>query len=272
MTILRRIWAALMEFEEGRRKSPAHEARWLNLLGYALRPGYGLAVDDWRVTETWRTVQGRLKHHSPTIRAESLILWRRIAGGLSPGQQRALAEPWIAAVRNLHRHRVQGKGRRSDTSLAPGETAEVWHLLGSLDLLPVPLKVELGNILLELLPKKKFETARNSMFWALGRLGQRVPVYGPLNTVVQREVVTEWLNHVLVDDQADCLIVMQLARKTDDRYRDLSDRSRQHAIEWLTRRDASKHLIQLIREVGQLDSEEQDRVFGEALPKGLRLH
>ncbi|MFW6169739.1 MAG: Hsp70 family protein, partial [Planctomycetota bacterium] len=39
--LLRRIWEALMEFEAGRRKSAEHEARWVNLLGFSLRPGYG---------------------------------------------------------------------------------------------------------------------------------------------------------------------------------------------------------------------------------------
>src|SRR4029453_12027905 len=48
-SLLPRLWENRMELEAGRRKSPQHEARWLNLLGYALRPGYGLAVDDWRV-------------------------------------------------------------------------------------------------------------------------------------------------------------------------------------------------------------------------------
>ena len=81
MSLLRRIWEMLMELEPGRRKSPPHEARWLNLLGYCLRPGYGLAVDDWRVAETWKTVQGKLAHSAATSRTESLILWRRIAGG-----------------------------------------------------------------------------------------------------------------------------------------------------------------------------------------------
>src|SRR5262249_16829049 len=39
VSLLRRSWEALMELEAGRRKSPPHEARWLNLLGYCLRPG-----------------------------------------------------------------------------------------------------------------------------------------------------------------------------------------------------------------------------------------
>jgi hypothetical protein len=35
--------------------------------------------------------------------------------------------------------------------------------------------------------------------------------------------------------------------------------------------DAPPHFVQLVREGGLLDSEEQGRVFGEALPIGLRI-
>ena len=110
MSLLRRIWETLLEHDSGRRKSAEHEARWLNLLGFALRPGYGLAVDDWRVSETWRIVQGKLVHSAAGVRSESWILWRRIAGGLSSGQQRAIADPLLAAVRSLHRRTTGGKG------------------------------------------------------------------------------------------------------------------------------------------------------------------
>ena len=92
-----------MEVEPGRRRSQVHEARWLNLLGFALRPGYGLAVDDWRVAETWRLLQGKLVHPTAACRNEWWILWRRIAGGLAAGQQQALADPLLAPVRALHR-------------------------------------------------------------------------------------------------------------------------------------------------------------------------
>ena len=94
-SLLRRVWESLMQLESGRRRSPNHEARWLNLLGFSLRPGFGLAVDDWRVSETWRHVRGKLAHKAN--HAESLILWRRIAGGLSSGQQIAIAEPLVSS-------------------------------------------------------------------------------------------------------------------------------------------------------------------------------
>ena len=57
-----------MEFEAGRKLSAVHEARWLSMLGYSLRPGYGMALDDWRVGQT-RRLLGGLLHNKPTNRA-----------------------------------------------------------------------------------------------------------------------------------------------------------------------------------------------------------
>jgi hypothetical protein len=40
---------------------------------------------------------------------------------------------------------------------------------------------------------------------------------------------------------------------------------------WLSRRGAAAHFVALVREGGNLDTEEQGLVFGESLPKGLRI-
>ncbi len=271
--LLRRIWETLMELEAGRRRSPVCEARWLNLLGFALRPGYGLAVDDWRVAETWRHVQGKLVHHAPAVRSEATVLWRRIAGGLSKGQQQALADPLFAAARNLQRRYTKG-GRGEDISIPTNELVEVWRLLGSLELLDVPRKIELGDILVALLPKRKLEKTRAAAIWTLGRLGQRVPVYGPLNTVVPGQVAERWLEAMLRFARSESIgpaSIMQIARRTDDRYRDLSEPRRKEAVMWLEDRNAEVHLIELVRQGGQLDAGEQQQIFGESLPIGLRL-
>lgn len=271
--LLRRIWESLMDLKAGRRRSPGHEARWLNLLGYALRPGYGLAVDDWRVTETWRHVQGKLIHPAPAVRSEATVLWRRIAGGLSKGQQQAMADPLFSAARNLHRRYTKG-GRGEDIAIQPNELVEVWRLLGSLELLDVGRKIELGDILVTLLPKRKLENARAAMIWALGRLGQRTPVYGPLNTVVPGQVAERWLEAMLRfahRESVGPLSIMQIARRTDDRYRDLSEPRRKEAVLWLKDQNADPHLIELVREGGHLDVTEQQQVFGESLPIGLQI-
>ncbi|MGI8978134.1 MAG: Hsp70 family protein [Pirellulaceae bacterium] len=271
-SLLRRIWESLLELEPGRRKSSIHEARWLNLLGYALRPGYGLAVDDWRVAETWRTVQGKLAHAAPTSRTESLILWRRIAGGCSSGQQRAIAEPLLSAVRTLHKKQMTGKG--SDPTFSPHEGLEVLRLLGSLELLSGETKIELGNLLIDLLPKRKLEQLRPALAWGLGRIGARVPVYGPLNTIVAPREAGLWAERILDACESDAttlFALVQIARRTHDRYRDLPESLRDRVLAWLDRATAPPHAMELVRSGGQLDEQEQSRVFGESLPKGLRI-
>jgi len=271
-SLLRRIWESLMDGKEGRKRSAAHEARWLNLIGFALRPGYGLAVDDWRVTETWRHVRGKLVHAGAS-RAESLILWRRIAGGMSPGQQKTLAEPILSSLRSAHAASMTGKKSKGTPSVALDESSEAWRLLGSLELLDVKSKVQMGTMLLDLLPKRRYEKVRNPMIWALGRLGQRQPQYGPLNHVVPQSEAEKWCETIMEADvqEPTPLALMQLSRRTEDRYRDLSDECRAQVADWLEKHAASAHLIELVQSGGTLAEEERDKVFGEALPKGLRL-
>ena len=63
---------------------------------------------------------------------------------------------------------------------------------------------------------------------------------------------------------------MQIARKTDDRYRDLSQKQRDAAAAYLTGK-MRRAFLALVQSGGTLDREEQGLVFGESLPKGLRL-
>lgn len=270
-SLLRAIWESLVEVEPGRKLSPAHEARWLSLLGFSLRPGYGMAVDDWRVAQTRRLLTG-LVHNNPTCRAEWWILWRRIAGGLPGGQQRSLAQPLIADVRALQRA-VQ---KRRAPEFKPGshEAAELWRLVGSLELLTVADKVELGGMVADLAPREKIAAVMNAAVWALGRIGARVPLYGPLNTVVPADVAETWAERVMQmrqDAETAPLALMQLSRKTGDRYRDGSEEMRAKVLAWLQSRSAPSRFIHLVAEGGELEAAEQGMIFGESLPRGLRL-
>ncbi len=273
-SLLRRIWEAVLDLEPGRRRSAVHEARWLNLLGFALRPGYGLAVDDWRVAETWRRLQGAIVHPAPMCRAEWWILWRRIAGGLTAGWQQALADPLLGPIRGLHHQTTTGRGRGGDFSFGSHETAEIWRFLGSLELLGVQTKIEIGGILVDLLSRRKMEGVRPALAWAIGRIGARQPVYGPLNTVVPAESAAAWLARLMAldyDDPMGHLAVMLLARRTDDRYRDLTKKQRTGALAWLSKPGAPGHFLQLVERSGELQRDEQGMIFGESLPKGLRI-
>ena len=219
-----------------------------------------------------RRLLGSLEFNNPASRAEWWILWRRIAGGLPAGQQRALAQPPIAEIRNSHRALAKGRGLESRTG--SHEAAELWRMLGSLELLAISDKIELGNMLIDMAPRERVSTVASAAIWALGRIGARVPLYGPLNTVLPADVAAAWAERVMKlpkEPETAALALMQLARKTGDRYRDVSESLRSKVLSWLGVRDVPAHFAQLVAEGGQLEESEQSLIFGESLPAGLRI-
>ncbi len=269
-SLLRSMWQDLLDLDAARRKHAGIEARWLNLLGYCLRPGYGMAADDWRVSQTWRAVYGKLAFATPSSRNESLILWRRIAGGFTAGQQMAVYQQVAGPLRGVLDPLRRAKGGAGN--LQPAELVEMLRLVGSLELLPKGEKEQLGNWLLALFDNKKWQAARDSMLWTIGRLGNRVPAYGPLNTVVDIPVVEAWLEALVRAAQPQLsawqLAVMLCARKTGDRYRDIDANLRASLLRLLV--DAPAHYRQLIEQGGQIEAEESSQIIGESLPLGLR--
>ena len=127
---------------------------------------------------------------------------------------------------------------------------------------------------MDLPDRAKLQDIRPAMLWALGRIGTRVPLDGPVNNgIVPVDAVVNLLRPLLASDRQEPmadLAMMLMARKTGYRHRDLSDEQRQPCVAWLSQRAAPPHYGQLVEQGGQLDREETDRVFGEALPKGLR--
>ena len=101
-----------------------------------------------------------------------------------------------------------------------------------------------------------------------------MPVYGPLNTVVPQDKAAEWLQALMSQDRGApiaLLAAMELARRTEDRNRDLPESLREEVSDWIIHHSGPEHLAKLVREGGRLDREEQSQVLGEALPRGLRI-
>lgn len=261
-SLLRRMWELLLDLEPGRRKSPEHEARWLNLTGFALRPGYGYALDDWRVGETWKSLRNRLAHPKPQCVTEWRVFWRRVAGGLEAGQQQTLADPVLSEL------------RASKPGAKGFDPAEVFRLLASLERLTVSRKIEFGRSAATWFGAEKAASLRPVLAWSLGRVGARAPLYGPLNAVVPPEEARPWLETLLVSELPPATLafpIAQIARKTGDRFRNLPESVRGRVVGWLERNGAAEHLVRLVREGGTLEAEERAAAFGESLPKGLRL-
>lgn len=266
---LRSFWQALMDHEPGRRISAAHESRWLNLVGFSLRPGYGVALDDWRTSQTWRALFGKIAHSDPQVRIESLILWRRIAGGLNGGQQVQL----VSSIR---------KGLISGGRVEAAEAIEAWRLVGAMERLPIDLRADLIDEALTRIERgAKTPSLQAAIAWSIGRLASRQPIYGPLNLILPADSATRWLEKLLTSDriaggtdevrQATGLAMTQMARRCNDRFRDVPPDTRQRVADWLHRHVDHPHWVQLVTDGGRLDGEEQAAVLGDSLPLGIAL-
>jgi hypothetical protein len=108
----------------------------------------------------------------------------------------------------------------------------------------------------------------------VGRIGSRVPVYGPLNVLVPVDAVESWLRRLTALPELPEKIlfcVVQMGRRTGDRYRDVSSEMREALVAKMQSAGAPGHFMQLVQDGGELAAEEQKIVFGESLPRGLRI-
>ena len=91
--MIRALADALLEVDAGREAAPAHEVRWLNLTGFCARPGFGSALDAWRISELRKVYAAGLAFPKDVqSQVEWLVLWQRVAAGFTAGQQRELAQ------------------------------------------------------------------------------------------------------------------------------------------------------------------------------------
>jgi len=261
--VIRRFADVLIEIAGGRRKSATLEARWLNLVGFCLRPGFGAAKDPWRISEA-RTVYvaGLAFPGAVQNRVEWLVLWDRVAGGFSAGQQRELAQRVIGAL---------GLGGKKAPRLNPQEERESWRLAASLERLDVATRIKIGD---ELVRRVRRAATDASLLWAIGRLGARTPFYGPLSSVVPPQDAAKWLD-VLVSVKiasADLMAaIVQIAGVTGDSLRDLDERERQRAGARLSDMGAGDETLRALEQPVVRSAVDVSRVFGEPLPSGLRL-
>jgi hypothetical protein len=88
LSTIRRLADRMLEAAEGRKRSAAHELRWLNLCGFCLRPGFGFPGDDYRIEQARRVYASGLQCPSQVQNeVEWWIFWGRVAGGFTKNQQ-----------------------------------------------------------------------------------------------------------------------------------------------------------------------------------------
>ena len=266
--LLRELFSALLEGLPHRRRTDAHERVWLSLTGYCLRPGFGYPLDEWRVEQIWAIYEFGLQHQTESQNwAEWWTLWRRIAGGLNAEAQGRL----FAALSDFINPEKAKRGNLPTLSKKRGYE-DMLRLAAVLERLPLADKTVLGGWLLSRLGKPS-EPAE--VGWALGRVGARIPFHGGIEGVVTRETAEEWLSALLDFDWKKTatagFAATLLARMTGDRERDISPDMRAKIMERLRLAKAPESWLVMVREVKELDEADEKRIFGEALPPGLKL-
>jgi molecular chaperone DnaK (HSP70) len=270
LSALRPLGEFLIEMESTRQISPELESRWLNLVGFSLRPGFGVDLDDWRVRQLWRIHAQGLHHpgHDP-CELSWWILWRRVAGGLTRGHQEELASRAFPLILPSLAKRAKKKPPKTKSE----EAAEIWRAASSLECISAKSRAQLGDGLLELIEQNK---APKGALWCLGRIGARRLLYGPQEATVKASTAAQWMDRLLQlsrwpkdDDVASCML--SLGRLVGDRQIDVDASVRQKAYDILRNKNVPEGRIQPLVTLVKLDAQTQQVAFGEGLPSGLVL-
>jgi hypothetical protein len=260
LATLRSFADKLLDLAEGRRKNSAHEARWLNLTGFCLRPGFGFPGDEFRIEQVRRVyAAGLIFANQMQCEVEWWIFCGRLASGFNRNQQADIFQR-LAPILLPKQKRKQ--------RINPSLLREFWRTAASLELLPLQTKVQLGDSLLAML--KQGEMVETCL-WCLSRLGARKLFRGPINQVVSPSVVARWVEAMLSRPGSPALLnsVVEMAQQTGDSARDLPP-----STLGLVRRtfEASPDSASLVRRLtGAQDDSVPSRIYGEDLPAGLVL-
>jgi hypothetical protein len=254
---IRRLGDLLLELNEGRRRSPAHEVRWLNLCGLCLRPGFGYPGDDYRI-ERARRVWAQGLQFAVKVECETQwwIFWGRVAGGLNRSQQADVFQRLSFALL------PRGKTPRLNSSLL----REMWRAAASLELLPAGTRTDLGNAIVKRIRGGEFSP---SDVWCVARLGARRLFYAPHNQVLPAATAQRWIEALArLPQAAECLA--RLGQRTGDLARDLPASGLEFVRKALQAAPDAEALLRIL-EGEQRDSDSLAQVFGEELPSGLVL-
>lgn len=266
--LLRELLAALLQGLPHRRRSDHHERVWMSLTGFCLRPGFGYPLDDWRVEQIWAIYDLGIQHQNESQNwAEWWTLWRRIAGGLNAEAQGKL----FAAVADFINPEKAKRGNLPALAKKRGYE-DMLRLSAVLERLPLADKTVLGGWLLSRMGKVG-EPAETG--WAMGRVGSRIPFHGGIQAVVPKQTAEQWLSILLDLDWKKTVTAgfaaTLIARMTGDRERDVDPEIRAKVMERLRNTKAPESWLSLVREVKELDEADEKRIFGEAMPPGLKL-
>lgn len=273
LPVLRELSTALLAGLGRRRRTADHEKIFCQLLGYCLRPGFGYSLDEWRCEQASRIFTELVQFHKEKPNwNEFWILWRRISGGLPASVQTAIWEffrPHLSVRVPLQAQGNAAKARGPQ----PEGFEEMVRAAASLEQIAPEEKSWLGDLILKRLEAS--EKPGGPWLWALGRLGARAPLYGSIHNVVPPQIATQWIERLLPltanKVEGAGFALAQIARKTNDRARDIDEPLRLRVVAALELSGASPAWLTMVSEAQHLAAADEARAFGDSLPAGLHL-
>ncbi len=255
-TLLRRMWEALIDLEQGRRKAPPTrpDGSICSALCCArLRCPVGRLACGRNVASSSRQVGVP----GPLCRSEWLVMWRRIAGGPFRRPSAALADPLLGASVVW-----PDNFGPPDTGIClspPTRPRKCRRLLGRWSTFPFRPKPEIGSTIIRTTGQGQAKSPAALPWLGSGTNRSSATDLRSLESVVAPEVAAEWLEKLL--KLARRIPPWQLAvMQASQTYRrspcDLPERLRNRA-DWLRKTHAPDHFVELVtvvRTVGKLES------------------
>ena len=247
-------------------KTPKKEAKWLNLCGFCLRPGFGDPEDELRLKKVWKLwYQGMNNQNNPQVVSEWWVFWRRGISGLKSGHQRSIYESLSKSIcpKGIYANKVK-TGIQAKT--------EMWRCMGSLELLQPKQKTVLGEMLL--LRKNRLDPFD---YWVLARLGARHLFHAPVNNVVSGNIVSKWLDKLIKHKASNAVLqdklfaLSRMAALTGDRSIDVNAKHLSDTLSFLEINKAPEQWIKHLKSVRKETIQEQNKILGDSLPLGLSI-
>lgn len=265
---MRRLADCVLKLAPQRKASAIHAERWWNAIGFLLRPGFGYPLDDFRIKELWKVILADFKTpSSPELQIQWWICYRRIAGGLSKGQQAQIGSDLLGSLWNKRTGNLEAGTKGEFYAYS-----EKLRTLASFELLDMAMKIRLGQALAARIQSGKGTAVEH---WALGRIGARHMLYGSIVNVVPSEQCEKWIEQLMnisdKEKEHTAFLFEQLARKTEHWELNISEQQVEKIIEKYQNTIHGKRLQTSLLTEGPLNQQEQEAAFGENLPSGLML-
>ncbi len=262
-SVLRALADTLLDLAPKRKRSLTLEQRWWNLLGFCLRPGLGYPLDDFRIERVWKLLLAEPKNGGDAdVEIQRLICLRRLAGGLSKGQQMQLAGALMLVLFDKPKV-IRGADRN--------RYVEQIRVLAAMEKIENKSKQRLAELLLDRITSAQ---AVDADYWALGRLGARQLLFGTIANVIPAELCKRWLERLLALPNVNlewlAFPMAQMARRTNHPELNVPESVASLVSEKFAGSSAATRFHNLMTKTFD-DRAQQEAAFGESLPSGLFL-